>query len=162
MDMTCFSRSNSTMTSGSKPLTSNSLTILLCHLIILLFFMFQLLWVFLNCYTGNQPHLWNRTSLQCLQEFEKQRIEIQNECERKESGKLRLQHQQQPTPKSLSAQSLFSPVKTTTVDSTNQSIVKKLLFYFIYISGELLATRPSLWNLQHIYEINKDGFPLRL
>ena len=74
----------------------------------------------LDYFLGNQPHLWNRTSLQCLQEFEKQRIEIQNECERKESGKIRLQHQQQPTPKNLSAQSLFSPVKTA--DSSNQGI----------------------------------------
>lgn len=73
---------------------------------------------------GNQPHLWNRTSLQCLQEFELQRLEIQNECERKESSKLRLHQQQQPPPKDLSARSLFSPVKATDTASAKSDNLK--------------------------------------
>lgn len=63
---------------------------------------------------GNQPHLWNKTSLQCLQQLEQQRLALINECERKELGK-RLQQAQGNGPKNINSQDLFSPNKDTTV-----------------------------------------------
>lgn len=65
---------------------------------------------------GNQPHLWNKTSLQCLQQLEKQRLALTNECERKELGK-RLQQAQVNGPKNIDSQDLFSPIKDITMTS---------------------------------------------
>ncbi|XP_066930052.1 nucleoporin NDC1-like [Clytia hemisphaerica] len=74
---------------------------------------------------GNQPHLWNKSSLQCLQEFEKQRMSIQNECEHKEMGK-RQQQQQLPAPKNLASQELFSPVKNATTSVSSPDFNSKI------------------------------------
>ena len=78
---------------------------------------------FLDLTVGNQPHLWNKTSLQCLQQLEKQRLALVNECERKELGK-RLQQGQGDGPRDITSQDLFSPVKNKNVSFGN---VKQVL-----------------------------------
>lgn len=57
---------------------------------------------------GNQPHSWNKTSLQCLQMLQDQRMSIANEYERKELSK-RVHVSRASSPRNVGQQELFSP-----------------------------------------------------